>query len=221
MLKIIIIAALVIAIILLALSYFMMKGPDLSQFDYLKNPRITSMKNQKVIVVKSKGDPNEIGGKAFGLLFKTYFKIKGTPKGPNQSAPRARWPVDFNTPKREWMGLYAMPVPDNVISLPEINAEPGLTVALTTWEYGEVAEILHVGPYSREQPTVEKLNKFINDQGYKIIGEHEEEYLKGPGMFFQGNPEKYYTIIRYRISKPVIEIENRDDNTGSPEEDVP
>ncbi len=32
-------------------------------------------------------------------------------------------------------------------------------------------------------------------------GEHEEEYLKGPGMFGTGGPEKYLTIIRYRLKK--------------------
>ena len=94
-----------------------------------------------------------------------------------------------------------MPVPDEVTTLPEYEAEAGLKVALTTWEYGEVAEILHIGPYDKEDQTIAKLMTFIEQQGYEIIGEHEEEYLKGPGMFFKGNPEKYYTIIRYQVKK--------------------
>jgi hypothetical protein len=94
-----------------------------------------------------------------------------------------------------------MPVPENVAELPEYEAEPGLTIELTTWEYGEVAEILHIGPYDKEEPTIEKLHTFIEENGYKIVGLHEEEYLKGPGMFFKGNPEKYYTIIRYQVKK--------------------
>ena len=49
--------------------------------------------------------------------------------------------------------------------------------------------------------TILRLHDFIDSQGYRIIGEHEEEYLRGPGMFSRGNPEKYYTIIRYRVAK--------------------
>ena len=44
-------------------------------------------------------------------------------------------------------------------------------------------------------PTIEKIKTFISERGYEINGDHEEEYLKGPGMFFKGNPKKYRTII--------------------------
>jgi len=72
---------------------------------------------------------------------------------------------------------------------------------ITTWAHGEVAEILHVGRYSAEQPDIERLFDFINAQGYRVIGEHEEEYVKGPGMIFAGDPEQYLTIIRLRVKK--------------------
>ena len=52
-----------------------------------------------------------------------------------------------------------------------------------------------------ETPTIEKLKAFINERGYEISGDHEEEYLKGPGMFFKGNLNKYRTIIRYELVK--------------------
>jgi hypothetical protein len=64
-----------------------------------------------------------------------------------------------------------------------------------------VAEIFHIGPYSEEPHTIAKLYQFIKDNGYKLVGAHEEEYLKGPGMFSKGNSAKYQTIIRYRIKK--------------------
>ena len=34
-----------------------------------------------------------------------------------------------------------------------------------------------------------------------LQGEHEEEYIKGPGMLSKGNPQKYLTIIRYRVKQ--------------------
>ena len=55
-------------------------------------------------------------------------------------------------------------------------------------------------------PTVEKLKSFVATNGYEIAGDHEEEYLKGPGMFSKGNPDEYYTILRYQVRKKRKEI---------------
>ena len=53
----------------IALSiYYMMKGPDLTKYESLTEPRISTMPDQKMIVVETKGDPNVAGEKAFGLL---------------------------------------------------------------------------------------------------------------------------------------------------------
>jgi hypothetical protein len=188
-------------LVIVVLLFLMPKGRNVSQYDGLKKPKIVTMDHQKMLVVEAKGDPNIAGKRAFGLLLKTYYKTKETPKGPKTPAPRARWSLPFNTPKPEWVGLYGMPVPGSVTQLPAYRPEPGLKIELTTWEYGDVAEILHVGPYDREAPTVNALMQFISEQGYEVVGPHEEEYLKGPGMFSRGNPEKYCTIIRYRVRK--------------------
>lgn len=204
--KVLIIAAIAIVLAtaaVLVIGYLVWaKGPDLSKYQHLKEPRISEMPNQKMLVVAAKGDPNVVGTKAFGILFSTYFK---TVKGGKMQIPRARWPHDLGTQLDEWQGLYALPVPESVDRLPELKPEPGFTVKLETWDYGTVAEILHVGPYNLEEPAVEKLKKFIHDSGYYIDGLHEEEYLKGPGMFGRGDPKKYHTIIRYRISKPSLD----------------
>jgi len=176
----------------------MMRGPDLSAYESLREPRISTMESQRMLVVELKGDPNQVGGKAFGALFKTFYQLKGVPKGGPPPAPRARWPRALDTPKGEWVGIYGMPIPATVEALPE-KADP--LVKIGTWDYGTVAEILHVGLYSEEVPTVGRLMAFISRNGYQAIGEHEEEYLKGPGMFGKGDPRKYYTIIRYRVEK--------------------
>lgn len=177
-------------------------GPSARQFDYLKDPQVHILPDLKVLQVEAKGDPAVVGGQAFGLLFKTYFQLKGVPKGRRQPAPRARWPLPLETPKGDWIGRYAIPVPESTDSLPSRGDDPsGLRVELTTWEYGDVAEVLHVGPYDQEEPTVARLTQFIKDCRYEIIGDHEEEYLRGPGMFSKGNPKKYLTIIRYRVKK--------------------
>lgn len=200
MLRKIVITLAIVAVALVAVLFFVYsQGPDLSKYEFLKQPRITEMADEKMLVVTAKGDPNEVANKAFSLLFKTYFKIPGVPKS-MQVAPRARWTGDMNV-KSSWTGYYAMPVPAQTTSLPDTALEPGLKVELTTWEYGDVAEILHIGPYNEETPTIERLHQFIKQQGYEIIGFHEEEYVKGPSMFLRGDPAKYATIIRYRVKK--------------------
>jgi hypothetical protein len=172
-----------------------------SELERFTNPQISTRPAQRVLVVEAKGDPRTVGGSAFGLLFQLYYQIPETPKGPQQAAPRARWPIDFEQPRSDWIGLYALPVPDGVSEVPEHTAPPGLKAMLTTWEYGEVAEILHVGPYDREEPTLQRLRKFVQAEGYAIVGEHEEEYVRGPTLTGPGDPEQYLTILRYRVAK--------------------
>jgi hypothetical protein len=164
---------------------------DLSAYESLKTPRLTTMARQKMIVVEAKGDPNVVGKDAFGLLFKTFFSLKGV----QMAAPRARFPNIDTDPKDQWVGVYGLPIPDSVTELPDGTQG----VRIEDWEYGEVAEILHVGPYSEEAPTIAKLHEFIRESGYEIAGPHEEEYLKGPGM--AASPADYWTIIRYPAKK--------------------
>jgi hypothetical protein len=189
----------VVLFLIIAAVYFFSQGPDLTQYESLKTPRITNMATQKMIVVVAQGDPNRVAKDAFGLLFKTYYRIPGVSKKMKQ-APRARWTGDVKD-KSSWTGYYGLPVPADVAALPEQDGATGLKAELATWEYGDVAEILHIGPYGEETPAIEKLHEFIRQHGYEIIGPHEEEYVKGPGMFFKGDPKNYYTIIRYRIRK--------------------
>jgi hypothetical protein len=165
---------------------------DLSQYEKLKDPQMRTMPDKvKMLVVEKKGDPNVVAGMAFSTLFSTFFSLPGVKMAP----PRARWLNQPSDPRNEWIGLYALPLPDSVTSL-QSHVE---SVKIDYWEYGEVAEILHVGAYSEETPTIEKLLAFIAEKGYEIAGPHEEEYLKGP----ESGPDasKYMTIIRYQVRK--------------------
>ncbi len=211
--KKIVLAVLVLLLAAAALlAYFAMQGPDLAEYEHLKNPAISTRPSQKMIVVEAVGDPNVVGEKVFELLFDLYYSTDGVERW-TLPAARARWPVSPDLPKEEWNGIYGIPVPDSVMMLPDHTPVSGMTVSLTTWEYGEVAELLHVGPYDRETPSIEKLKAFISERGYETSSPHEEEYLKGPGMFFRGNPEEYVTILRYEI-RPVMDLPLDEDITA-------
>jgi hypothetical protein len=174
---------------------------DLKQFESLKDPRITQKSPIKMLVYELQGDPNETAGKAYTILFKVGYKLKNAREGLEQEPPRARWPKSFETPRSQWIGQFALPINSSVTSIPSEIQKEYPSLKIETWEYGTVAEILHIGPYNKEQPTIQKLTDFIQKSGYKISGTHEEEYLKAGGMFFKGNENEYYTIIRYPVKK--------------------
>jgi effector-binding domain-containing protein len=197
--KFAVVTVLLLAAAAVAALWYFGRGPDLSQYESLVNPRMTTLPDQTVLQVTAKGDPNESASGAFGALFETYFSLDDVPKGPGQPAPRARWPAGPEVSPDNWIGLYAIPVPSSVSRLPVVDRDPSAEIELAVWEYGEVAEILHKGPYDTEQAAISRLEKFIADSGYEIVGLHEEEYLRGPGMLLPVSPDDYYTIIRYRV----------------------
>jgi hypothetical protein len=194
--------AVIVVLVLAALVVWVgsPRGPRLDEVAHLREPRLVTLPPQKVLLVTATGDPKIVAGKAFGALLKTYFRLKGVPRGgPSFKAPRGRWPIGSDVPAEQWTGLYAIPVPDAVTEIPPTAASEGLDVRLATWEYGPVAEVLHVGSWASEAPTIARLREFIDRQGCTIAGEHEEEYLRGPGMLFAGDPGGYLTLIRYPV----------------------
>src|SRR5208283_641814 len=82
-------------------------GPDIKSLETLKEPKISGKPFQKMLVMEIHGDPNA-QTKEVGKLFQVYFKLQF--KGKKMTAPRARWPKSFDTPRNEWVGYWAMPV---------------------------------------------------------------------------------------------------------------
>lgn len=63
---------------------------------------------------------------------------------------------------------------------------------------GLSAQIMHIGSYAQEKPTVDKLHGFIGDNRYEFNGKHHEIYLSDPR---KTAPEKIKTIIRQPIRR--------------------
>ena len=162
-----------------------------------KEPQILEMPSQKMAVILLKGDPNKVIAEFMPALYGSVYTLKFDLKKKGiefkVSGLRARWPDAHLVPKDEWTGIYGLPIPEDTTSIPK--KVPDIEVGIEQWDYGTVAQILHIGAYTEEQPTVECLHRFIEENGYEIAGVHEEEYLTSPKAKVQK------TIIRYPIKK--------------------
>ncbi len=140
-------------------------------------PQLRELPDQHMAVLESFGDPAEVAPDVVPRL----YAAARTP------APlRARWPNAQLAPKDEWIGRWALPIADGVTELEGALVED--------WEYGQVVEIVHEGPYETEHESVAKLQAFAAEQGLELVGPHEEEYLTPPGA----DPQR--TLVRYRVS---------------------
>ena len=63
---------------------------------------------------------------------------------------------------------------------------------------GLSAQIMHIGSYADEAPTIDKLHKYIAGNGFERHGKHREIYLNDPR---RTAPENLKTIIRQPIVK--------------------
>ncbi len=163
-----------------------------------KEPQILEMPPQKMAVVHGKGTPDKVFSELMPTLYGSVYtlkfalKKKGLPTF-KVSGLRARYPDAHLVPKEEWTHIIALPIPEDTTSLTQ--KVPGIEVNIETWEYGTVAQILYVGNYAEEGPTVKRLHQFIEENGYQIAGDHEEEYLTMP------DAKVPKTLIRYAVRK--------------------
>jgi hypothetical protein len=77
----------------------------------------------------------------------------------------------------------------NPVALPLVRFE--------SFAEGKAAQIIHIGPFSEEGPTVEKVHSFIEENDSRRIGRHHEIYLSD---IRRAAPEKWKTIIRQPMS---------------------
>ncbi len=162
------------------------------------DPIILEMPSQKMAVVRGKGYPDKVFAKIFPALYGSVYTLKFDLKKRGLesfrvSCARARYPNAHLSPKGEWLIVAGIPIPDNTTSLPQKQTDT--EVKIETWEYGTVAQVLHLGPYDQETESIERLHQFITTNGYEIAGPHEEEYQSRP------DAKVIKTLIRYQVRK--------------------
>ena len=185
-----------------------------------KKPQIIDVPPGNFLTYPGRGAP---GGEAYqkaiealyGSAYTIKFKCKEEDRDFTVMALEGLWWWDDRTaftladaPPREtwnWISLIRMPDYVTVELLEELRpvikekrGDSVDNVKLEVFHEGLSAQIMHRGPFSEEQPTVDRLNAFIEEQGYKLRGHHHEIYLSD---FRRTKPENLKTIIRHPIEK--------------------
>lgn len=84
-----------------------------------------------------------------------------------------------------------------IATVREKQAPPALDrLRVVEWTEGPAAQILHVGPYDVEGPTIRRLHAAIADAGARQRGIHHEIYISDPT---RTAPERLKTVIRQPI----------------------
>lgn len=66
------------------------------------------------------------------------------------------------------------------------------------FEEGTAVQVMHLGPYSEEPATLDRMRAFAEAQGYRLHYLHHEIYLGDPR---RGTPDKLKTVLRHPVER--------------------
>lgn len=187
----------------------------------VREPVIVRVPRMNFLMIDGAGDPGREPGfqQAIGTLYGTAWTLKfmhpkGTPPRDTRVPPleglfwtKGRRRMVLDTHKglcwtlmlRQPRGVGNRKVASAVAQLREKKDPPGLDrLRFEPFAEGLVAQVMHVGPYSEELPTIGRLLRFIKEHGYQVSGRHHEVYLGDPR---RTKPEKLKTVVRYPVRK--------------------
>jgi hypothetical protein len=187
-----------------------------------KEPEMVEVPAFKYIKIDGQGDPNtckDFQDKImvlYGLAYTIKFMLKLDKEDPfDFTVPplSGLWCADDITAfaqgrKHEWKWTLMVLMPDRVTrdvfqkGKEELKRKKDPVfldqARFEIYEEGLSAQIMHIGPYAEEGPTITKLHEFFQGRGYTFNGSHHEIYLGDPR---RSKPEKLRTILRQPIKK--------------------
>jgi hypothetical protein len=183
-------------------------------------PIILEVPEINYLMIDGQGDPNTSleYKQAIEALFPVSFKVKFISKK-EKSQDYVVMPLEgiwwaenmenFNVDdKSNWKWTAMIMQPDFITktiikkAMKEVESQKNLPslskMRFESYKEGLCAQILHIGPYSKEKQTVSILHDFIVKEGYEFNGEkhgerHHEIYLSDVR---RSKPENLKTIIR-------------------------
>ena len=185
-----------------------------------RQPVLVDVPEMGFLMVDGVGDPNtapayrEALDALYAMAFTIKFALKKTGEGPEYVVPplEGLWwsdeSADFLLQRKDkwsWTAMIMQPeaVTEAVFQQAQAEASkkkalPALhKVRLDRFREGLSAQVLHLGSYAAEAPTIEQLHAFIGAQGHQLRGKHHEIYLGDPR---KTAPEKLRTVIRQPVS---------------------
>jgi hypothetical protein len=166
------------------------------------------------LMIDGEGDPNtsrsypEVVAALFSVVYAIKFKVKKTLAIDYGVLPlEGLWWADdmakFSVEDKsawKWTMMIMQPgfvsealVRDTIAEVTKKKGLPALTqLRFETFAEGKCAQILHVGPFSAEGPTIARVHAFISSVG-KLSGKHHEIYLSD---IRKADPAKWKTVIR-------------------------
>jgi len=183
-------------------------------------PAFVDVPPMSCLMVDGTGDPNgQVFQEAVGSIYSVAYTLKFAFKKDKAvdypvMALEGLWcaddVADFLNDKRDaWKWTLFIVLPDVVTRKDVAQAIDTVKkkakfprfpeVRFEKFAEGRAAQIMHVGPYAAERPTIERLHRFVAEQGLKLRGRHHEIYLGDPR---RSAPEKLRTIIRHPVDGP-------------------
>jgi hypothetical protein len=174
----------------------------------------------KFLMIDGHGDPNTAQEyqDAVEALYAVAYKLKFTSKkelGKDYVVPPLEglwWAEDMEafTAARDksawdWTMMIMQPewitqeMVEEAVKQVEKKGLPALSkLYLETYHEGLAVQILHIGSYDDEAPTIARMHAFIDENGYEPAGKHHEIYLSDPRKVA---PEKLKTVLRQPVRK--------------------
>jgi hypothetical protein len=181
---------------------------------------VVDVPEMNFLMIDGHGDPNtspeyqDAVEALYALAYTIKFALKDDPETDDYVVPplEGLWWVEnmeeFSMEDKDawdWTMMILQPewVTEGVVR--EARAEtarkkelPALgRVRFAPYHEGPAAQILYVGPYDGEAPTIAALHEFIRERGRELRGKHHEIYLSDPR---RTAPEKLKTVIRQPMS---------------------
>jgi len=189
-------------------------------------PRIVDIPELSFLMIDGHGDPNTAPAFAeaiqslYPLSYWIKFALKRSLGVDHKVAPLEAlwWSKDFRdfsdaTPNKsgwEWSAMIRQPAEATAEMVEQAVAETvrkkkltsAPAVRLERFTEGRCAQVMHVGPYSSEGPTIKRLHEFIAAQGYVFDGQHQKHHEIYLGDPRRSAPERLRTVIRQPITLP-------------------
>ena len=111
-----------------------------------------------------------------------------------QKAKHLRWKLYLMVPAFASETLVKKAIAAAKAKKPDM---PYDNVLLEHFHEGHAVQVLHVGPYDKEGPTIAMLHEYMKRADLQVTGKHHEIYISDPR---RTAPEKLKTVIRYPAS---------------------